>query len=74
MLKTAVFDVGSASGLRGLEELKNKPNVRIINEKEYFGIGGSEEGPTTILMRTVDYRENKPDSLLDDTVYKMPLA
>jgi hypothetical protein len=73
MKKTEVFDVSSNSGLRGLSELKNRPDVRILNEKEYFGIGGSEDGPVPMLYRSVDYEEQAPNVLLDDSVYQMPL-
>lgn len=74
MKKAAVFDISSAGGLRQLEELKNRKDVRITNEKEYFGIGGSEEGPVTMLLRSIDYEEREPNALIDDSVYKMPLA
>jgi len=73
MKKTAVFDLSMNAGIRDLEALKNKPGIRILNEKEYFGIGGSEEGPVTFLHRTVDYEEQAPNVLLDDSVYQIPL-
>lgn len=74
MKKTAVFDISSSGGLRDLDELKNKEGIRILNEKEYFGIGGSEDGPVTMLYRSVDYEEQQFNALLDDAVYKMPLC
>lgn len=73
--KTSVFDISSATGLRDLTDLKNTKGVRVLNEKEYFGIGGSEDGPVTFLYRTVDYDEaDRPNVLLDDTAYRMPIC
>lgn len=74
MKKTAVFDISTSSGLRDLDELKNKCGIRILNEKEYFGIGGSEDGPVTMLYRSIDYEERECNALIDDAVYKMPLC
>ncbi|MFA6132564.1 MAG: hypothetical protein WC869_00955 [Phycisphaerae bacterium] len=74
MKKTAVFDMGMNAGLRDLDTLKNRRDVRILESKEYFGIGGSEEGPVTFLHRVVDYEEQTPNVMLDDSVYQMPLC
>jgi hypothetical protein len=71
--KTAVFEISGSTGQRDLAELKNTKGIRILNEKEYFGIGGSEEGPITFIYRTVDYSEPCLGCLTDDKVYRQPL-
>lgn len=72
--KTAVFEISGAAGLRQLEELKNKKGVRVLNEKEYFALGGSEDGPVTFLYRTIDYDESSPNCLVDESVYRLPIC
>lgn len=74
MKKTVVLDLSTGSGIRDLEALKNKCGVRILNEKEYFGLSGGEDGVTTVLMRCVDYEEHEPNALIDSAVYQMPLC
>ncbi len=74
MKKTEVFEITGGSGQRQLQALKNRCDIRVMNEKEYFGLTGTEDGPAVVIYRTVDYEEKQADILLGDAAYKMPIC
>lgn len=74
MKKTEVIEITGPGGQRDLQTLKNRDDIRIINEKEYFGLTGTEDGPSVVIYRTIDYEEKEADVLLGDGVYKMPIC
>jgi hypothetical protein len=73
--ETEVFEITSGNGRHKLATLKARPDVKVVEEKEYFGIGGSkDEGPCPMIYRTVDYETKEASGLLQSPVYNQPIA
>ena len=71
MKKSEVYDLTIPRHLREYEELVNRRGVAVLSEKEFFGVGKSEDGPVPCIMRVVDYRERECDT---DGVYAPPMC
>lgn len=73
--ETEVFEITSGNGRSKLAILKARSDVKVIEEKEYFGIGGSkDEGPCPMIYRTVDYETKEESGLLQSPAYNQPIA